>query len=52
MKIDLEMLEQATLTNFWARKTMVGSIKFYNAKITEQHGPERAFSAFFTQIWM
>ena len=50
MKIDLELVRQAISNNFWARKTMVGSEMFCDAKIAELKSPEQAFSAFSMQI--
>ena len=50
IKINMEMPRPATLTNFWVRKTRVGSKMFYNDKIAELESSEQAFSAFFMQI--
>ena len=46
MKIGLEMIRQAGLTNFWVRKMMAGSKMFYDAKIAHRQSPEWAFFAF------
>ena len=40
MKINVEMPRLGTMTNFWVRKTRVGSKMFYDAKFAELESPE------------